>query len=121
MCDELITGVSNPGRPDHWLVPPWAPATTFSEVVRHFLRFNPWRNADAAQLLAYYEGYEAALDAAPVDEGTYPLYERWRTEVRCAVGRCADLYREKCAGEIRRGEGGRGSVQLLAVIGGGTL
>lgn len=88
--------------PGWWLVPPWQADASFSEVVRHFLSRNPWGMTNTALLLVYFEGYQAALEAAPADRPTCALYERWCTDMRECVARCVTLCREKRAGEIRQ-------------------
>lgn len=95
MSDDTTTGISNPDKPGHWLIPPWPTGASFSGVVRHFLRFHPWGNTSTAHLLAYFEGYEAALDAAPTDELTHAFYRRWCADMHACIARCARLYREK--------------------------
>lgn len=94
MTDEPTTGISNPDRPDHWLVPPWPDDAAFSDVIRHFLRFHPWRAASSAHLVAYFEGYAAALDAAPADEVVSEFHRRWCADMRDCVERCARGYRD---------------------------
>lgn len=54
----------------------------------HFLRFHPWGDPSAAPLLAYFEGYQAALEAAPPEELTCAARLRWREDLRDCVDRC---------------------------------
>jgi hypothetical protein len=92
----VLTGVPNPDRQGHWIVPPWAADTSFAELTAHFLRFHPWGNENTTHLHAYYQGYVTALDAAePPDEHAHPAYLRWRNDLRSSIGRCAELYEEK--------------------------
>lgn len=102
MSDNLTTGIPHPDGPGYWLVPPWATDATFGDVVRHFLRFRVWDDTNTAHLLAYYEGYDAAIDAATTDESRCPGRERWRQDLRDSVNRCAISYREKFEVEIGR-------------------
>jgi hypothetical protein len=112
MPDDTTTGIRNPDKPGHWLVPPWPADASFNDVVRHFLRFHPWGNTKTAHLLAYFEGYEAALDAASIDQLASEHHQRWCADVVACIRRCARLYRDKYAimpvGRGRPGE--RGSV-----------
>jgi hypothetical protein len=102
MHTEPTTGVPNPDKPGQWLVPPWATNTSFSDVVRHFLRFNPWGDTSTAHLLAYFQGYQAALDAAPTDTPASSLHWRWCQDMRDCVGRCTTLYQKEHAAEIQQ-------------------
>lgn len=105
MSDDPTTGIPYPDKPGHWLVPPWATNASFSDLVRHFLSRHPWGNTNTVHLLAYFEGYEAALDAAPTDELTYAGHQRWYDDMRDCVSRCATIYREMHAAEIQRAKG----------------
>jgi hypothetical protein len=95
-------------------VPPWATNASFSDVVRHFLQFHPWDNTNTARLLAYFEGYQAALEAAPTDKPTYTFQERWYTDMRDCIARCVTLYREKRTTEIQRAKGTASTLQTTA-------
>lgn len=97
MSDNKTTGIPNPDKPGHWLVPPWAKDASFCDVVLHFLRFDPWDNTNTAHLRAYYEGYQRALDAAPANELEYAGNRRWFADMRDCVGRCARLFQEERA------------------------
>ena len=101
MSNDLTTGIANPDKPGHWLVPPWPTDATFSDVVRHFLRYTLWRNKNTAHLLAYFEGYQAALHSAPTDELPYAFYRHWCADMRDCVSRCVRIYRERRAAEIQ--------------------
>ncbi len=94
MPDEPTTGVPDPDRPGHWLVPPWAESAPFPSVVRHFLRFHPWRTTNTAHLAAYFAGYRAALDKAPASERICAAYDRWAAGVRDYVDRRARRYQQ---------------------------
>jgi hypothetical protein len=100
MSDGPTTGIANPDRPGHWLVPPWPTGASFSDVVRHFLRFTLWRTTSTAHLLAYFEGYQAALESAPADELTYAFYRRWRADLCDCIARCVRIYRDERAAEL---------------------
>jgi hypothetical protein len=102
MPDDTPTGVPIPDKPGHWLVPPWPTEATFSDIVGHFVSHHQLRNANTAHLVAYFEGFQAALEAAPVDEWTGPSHLRWCADMRDAVSRCASVYREQRIAEIRR-------------------
>lgn len=71
---SLTPGISDPERPDVWLVRPWPAGASFCEVVQHFLTAYVWRllgDTSTARQLAYFEGYEAALAVASTHELTY--------------------------------------------------
>jgi hypothetical protein len=102
MSEDHTIGIANPDKPGRWLVPPWRTGASFSHVVRHFLRFHPWYNPNTAHLLAYFEGYQAALESAPVSELTNTFQHRWCADMLECVARCVTLYREKCAAEIHQ-------------------
>lgn len=99
MTNDTTTGIPNPDKPGRWLVPPWPAGASFSAVVRHFHRFDPGGKASTAHLLAYFEGYEAALDGAPADKQASEFHQRWCADMRACVARCARLYRERDAAE----------------------
>ena len=92
---ELTGGISDPGKPDLWLVPPWPVDAGFGEVVRHFMRFHLWGDHDTAHWLAFYEGYAAGLDAAPTHDLTDALALRWADDMRDCVDRCVVAFRKK--------------------------
>jgi hypothetical protein len=109
MPDDPATGIPNPDKPGHWLVPPWPNNSTFSDVVRHFLQFHPWSTTDRARLIAYFDGYEAALNASPADLPAGALHARWCADMHDCVTRCAQLHREGPANAKKSpGEPGRG-------------
>jgi hypothetical protein len=91
------TGIPDPDDPDHWLVRPWPVRAGFHEVVHHFLMAYTWRldSADTVRRLAYFEGYLAALKAAPTAKLTYPADWRWRDELLSCVGDCVTQFRDK--------------------------
>src|SRR5436189_5168 len=63
MTGESPTGIPNPDRPGHWLVPPWPHDAGFSDIVAHFLRFTPCDDLSPAGLLTYFEGYQSVLES----------------------------------------------------------
>jgi hypothetical protein len=93
------TGIPNPDKPGHWLVPPWPNDASVNDVVRHFLRFHPWDNTNTAHLVAYFEGYAAALDTTPLGKPADTLHQHWCVDMRDCVRQCARLYREKLVAE----------------------
>lgn len=97
MSNHPTTGIANPDKPGHWLVPPWPTKASFSDVVRHFLRFYLWRDTNTAHLLAYFEGYQAALEAAPTDKLTNPSDRRWHEDLLDCIGRCVRQFQEERA------------------------
>jgi hypothetical protein len=102
MPDDTPTGIPYPDMPGDWLVPPWPTSATFSDVVRHFASHHQLRNTNTTHLVAYFEGFQAALEAAPADEWTDALHLRWCATMRDCVTRCASLHREQRIEEIRR-------------------
>lgn len=96
------TGIPNPDKHGHWLVPPWSAEASFCEVVEHFLRFDLWNETNTVHLLACYEGYAAALEAAPTYELTYPCDWRWYEDLRGCVARCVANYQEQRLAEIQQ-------------------
>lgn len=110
MSDDPTTGIPHPDKPGQWLVPPWPTNASFCDVVRHFLRHHLWRDTNTAHLLAFFEGYQAALDGAPIDELRYAGHWRWFEDMRDCVDRCASFYREQHTAEIQQA---RGNVSVL--------
>ncbi|HET6214005.1 MAG TPA: hypothetical protein VFE14_14165 [Micromonosporaceae bacterium] len=102
MPDDTPTGIPNPDMPGDWLVPPWPTSATFSDVVRHFVSYHQLRNTNTAHLVAYFEGFQAALEAARADEWTDAMHLRWCATMRDCVTRCARLHREQRMAEIQR-------------------
>ena len=101
MPSHTTTGIRYPDKPRYWLVPPWPADASFSDVVRHFLNHHLlWRKPNTAYLLAYFEGYEAALEAAPPDEPANAFHRRWCADMRTSVARCARLYREELTAKL---------------------
>jgi len=70
-----------------------------SDVVQHFLRFAPKRDASPTDLLAYCEGYQAAIAAASTHELTYPAQWRWFNGLRDSIDRCVTIFQEECRTE----------------------
>jgi hypothetical protein len=99
------TGIPNPDTPGRWLVSPWGAEASFHDVVRHFLRSFPWYGASTTHYLAYYRGYQTAIEAAPTHELTHPHDWQWYEDLRDCVGRCVDIYQEKQAEEIQQANG----------------
>jgi hypothetical protein len=91
---KAATGIIDPDDPSRWLVPPWPVQACFGEVVRHFLMAYMWRlqdNTDVRRQLAYFEGYRAALKAAPMPEVAYPIDKQWQGELLACIGECIAL------------------------------
>jgi hypothetical protein len=99
MPEGRTTGVPDPDKPGNWLVPPWPPGATFSELVSHFTRFYPWSNTKTTHLLAYYDGYQAALDIA-AQLPACSLRQRWYANMHECISRCAQIHRERYSEEI---------------------
>jgi hypothetical protein len=102
MSKDRTTGIANPDKPGHWLVPPWPTKASFSDVVRHFMRFFLWRSTNTAHLLAYFEGYQAALETAPTDELTYESDQRWCADLRDCIARCVRQFQEMRTAEMQQ-------------------
>lgn len=100
MPNNPTTGVRDPGKPSRWLVPPWQANASVWDIVDHFVRHDPqWDNPSTAALLAYFEAYDRALDAAPLDESASESQRRWHQDMRGCVTQCLLLYREKNSAE----------------------
>lgn len=56
-------------------------------MIRHFWRFQPHDTAGTAEKLVYYQGYRAAIEAAPKHELTHPCDQWWYRDLRDCVGR----------------------------------
>ena len=95
MPDDTPTGIPNPDEPGDWLVPPWPTEATFLDVVGHFLAHHSLRITNTAHLATYFEGYQAALEAALADDLTDASHLRWCGDMRDCVSRCARLYRNQ--------------------------
>jgi hypothetical protein len=100
------TGIRDPKNPSVWLVWPWPVDAGFGDVVRHFLTYF-WPlsgDSDPARQLAYYEGYQAALLAAPTDGVRGPGALEWRDELLACVARCVTTYRAQvqAGGTVRQ-------------------
>jgi len=84
------TGVHDPEDPGRWLVAPWPADTSIDDVVQHFDRTSTTHlhaGSSTACLLAFHEGFRAALAAAPTEEFT----ERAHWDRRGYILNCADL------------------------------
>jgi hypothetical protein len=80
-------------------------------VVRHFLV--RWRDdMAAADQLAYFEGYAAAIQAAPKHELAYPCGWRWYEDLRDCLRRCVTVLREQQQTQRRQ----EGPLQALPPI-----
>lgn len=86
------TGVPDPDGVWKWLVLPWLPESTFSEVVRHFMRSYVLSEPSAARQLAYFTSYQAALKAAPTTDLTHDLAWRWRDDLLDCIACCVNVY-----------------------------
>jgi hypothetical protein len=94
------TGVPNPDKPGWWIVPPWEAGASFCDIVRHFLRFDPWRGgASRGHQLTYYTAYLTALKAAPTSELTHATSWEWRDELLSCIAKCVANYRAKSVTE----------------------
>ncbi|HEY3610418.1 MAG TPA: hypothetical protein VGL06_23155 [Pseudonocardiaceae bacterium] len=74
------TGVRDPEDPDRWLVAPWPADATFGAVLHHFRQASVARlpsDGGIARLLAFHEGFRAALAAAPIEEFTDQDQHDW--------------------------------------------
>lgn len=98
MADEMTKGIPDPDNPENFLVPPWPADTKFCGVVRHFLRYHVWGSENTAHLLAYYKGYQSALNAAP-RERPHPVQQGWYEAMLECIDACVKLYSEKYADE----------------------
>jgi hypothetical protein len=91
--NNTSTGIVDPDDPGRWLVCPWPVRATFCEVADHFLMTSVRRDfseTSVARRLAYYEGYQAALRAAPTDDLVHSIAWEWRDELlTCIDGRVA--------------------------------
>jgi hypothetical protein len=101
VTSEATNGIPSPDKPGYWIVPPWRPGASLCDVVRHFLRFHPWSDTNTAGQLAYYKGYQAAIEAASTYELTSPCDWRWYDDLRDCVGRCVAIFEEKRTVEIQ--------------------
>lgn len=110
---EPTTGIPNTDKPGWWVVPPWPVCASLCDVVSHFLRFSPRRNASAAQKLAYYQGHLAAMEAAPRHELKCPCDWRWYEDLRGCIGRCIKVYQDKYAAEIQQANRNVRTLQLV--------
>jgi hypothetical protein len=83
------TGIPDPDKPGWWLVPPWEAGASFCDVVRHFLRFDPWSGgASSNNQPAYYAGYRTALETAPTYELAHSTSWEWRDELLDWIQKC---------------------------------
>jgi hypothetical protein len=99
--NNTSTGILDPDDPGRWLVCPWPARATFCEVVDYFMMAGLWRgfsDVSVASRLAYYEGYQAALRAAPTDDLVHSVAWEWRDELlTCIDGRVAHYRAEHAA------------------------
>src|SRR4051794_14318169 len=89
--DRLMTaGIPDPHQPAVWLVRPWPVDADFGNLVRHFASaYLGWADTgDTARHVAYYEGYHAALTAAPFDEPIDAVAAQWREDMVKCIARC---------------------------------
>jgi hypothetical protein len=100
----VSTGIPDPDAPDRWLVRPWPVRSSFCEVVRHFLTAYVGRleGAGTVRQLAYFEGCQAALEAAPTNELTHPTTWRWHDELLGCVEDCVTRFRDKLTTQGRQ-------------------
>jgi hypothetical protein len=71
-------GVRHVSEPSTWLVPPWSKAAGIHEVVQRFLGRDPMcRGMRDADKLAYYAGYQKALELAAKDELNEDFRRDW--------------------------------------------
>ena len=91
MSKPQTAGIRDPDRATHWLVPPWDAGATFCEVVRHFLMHQPHDSTNRAHMRAYFVGYQAALEAAPI-ETHLALDADWYENMLGCITRCAACY-----------------------------
>ena len=99
MTNPPRTGVPSLRNPEHWMVLPWSPTANVHDVVRHFMRFEPYRDATDLEHLAYYEAYIAALEAAYArgpEAYWSSVAEQWYHELHSALLCCVEQYRLRC-------------------------
>jgi hypothetical protein len=94
-----VNGIRDPDDPDRWLVPPWPIDAGFCEMVRHFLPAHVRLLGDTrvARQVAYFEGYQAALLAAPTDDLRHPTARKGRDELLGSIAQGTATYRAKQA------------------------
>lgn len=105
LTPDPSTGVPDPDRPGFWLVGPCPRGATFCDVVSHFLSayvHGLINKTSTAQLLAYFQGYAAALAGASTSEFTCPVALRWRDDMLNLVARCVDVYSERRHAELEK-------------------
>ncbi|GAA4411612.1 hypothetical protein ACFQV2_06025 [Actinokineospora soli] len=110
MNGKSQTGVRSLRNPDHWMVLPWSPTANVHDLVAHFMRFAPYRDAGDLEHLAYYEAYVAALETA---YGRGPeaywsvVAESWYHELHGSLLDCLEQYRLRCKETENDAEPGR--------------
>jgi hypothetical protein len=87
------TGVPSATR--RRIVPPSPANANVNDVAAHFLTHLPRRTAAAAEKLAYYQAYAAALDAAPKNDLADSDRRRWYEDLRDSVERCIAAYQDR--------------------------
>lgn len=95
-------GIRSVNKPGWWVVPPWPPGSGLCSVVRHFLRFTPRTQTSINEQLRYYQGYAAAIEAAPKFELTHPCDHWWYAELLDCAGRCVAALHDEQAEESRK-------------------
>jgi hypothetical protein len=90
------TGIRRSGQPANWLVPPWPTEATITDVTLHFTRFDPMGSSTTnSDLLAYYEGFLAAIESAPKPELRDQLALTWYENLRSSTVRCVEIFRSR--------------------------
>ena len=91
------TGVSDPEKPDRWLVAPWPTDASFDDVFDHFQQASLTRlptDGSTARLLAFHEGFSVALAAAPTQEWANQAHRDWRGDMQEIADRAVRLFRK---------------------------
>jgi hypothetical protein len=91
------TGVRDPEDPDRWLVAPWSTDASFDDVFDHFQQVSRTRlptDGSTVRLLAFHEGFSAALAAAPIDECASQAHRDWRDDMQEVADRAVRLFRK---------------------------
>lgn len=61
-----------------------------------------WSDPSTARQLAYFEGYQAALAAAPTHELNDAAGRHWRDDLMACVDDCVAIFRSKRTSELRQ-------------------
>lgn len=99
---DLTAGIPDPEQRAEWLVRPWPVRASFCDVVQHFQMAWYWRlvaETTPARDWAYYEGYQAALLAAPAPSMEYAATKRWYDDMLDCTARCVAIFRNKYVAE----------------------